>query len=431
MVTAVIVGAGHRALEYAKYAGIAPDRLKIVGVADPNPERRAAVAKIYDLPPERCFESAAALVAAGKIADAVINGTMDRDHVPTTVPLLEAGYDVLLEKPFAVSVEELRLLEKTAKATGRRVMICHVLRYAPFYAEIRRRVANGDIGEIIDVQTAEHVSYHHYSMGFVRGKWRRVDLGGSSFLMSKCCHDLDLISWFKSGVKPVKVASFGGRRYFTREKAPANSGEHCLLDCPIEKDCPYSVRKLHLDHPDRWTFYVWPELDHRAEASPAEKEAVLRDPANPYSKCVWKLDNDLLDRQTVIVEFADGAVASHQAIGGCSSPMRKIHLIGTTGEIFGVFEDNQFTIRHIDTRPGCEYREETFNLADLGDTSGAFGGHGGGDIRLAADFVALVNGEPGSISRTLLDDSISGHLIGFAADRAVSENRVVELDQLM
>jgi predicted dehydrogenase len=99
MITAIIVGAGHRAMTYAAYAKANPDKLKIVGVADPIELRREMVAKEYWLTPDQCFGSAEELAANGKIADAVINGTMDRQHVPTTLPLLKAGYDVLLEKP--------------------------------------------------------------------------------------------------------------------------------------------------------------------------------------------------------------------------------------------------------------------------------------------------------------------------------------------
>ena len=112
MITAIIVGAGHRALIYAGYALKAPDELRIVGVADPSPERRALAAQRFGLTAEQCFESAEELAARPKLADAVINGTMDRQHVPTTLPLLERGYDALLEKPFAVSEQELRLVDE-------------------------------------------------------------------------------------------------------------------------------------------------------------------------------------------------------------------------------------------------------------------------------------------------------------------------------
>src|SRR5690606_33611450 len=99
------------------------------------------------------------------------NGTMDALHVSTSLPLLEAGYDLLLEKPIGISEEEVMQLLETARRHNRLVMICHVLRYAPFYTQIRERIEEGEIGEIIQVQTVENVSYHHMAMGFVRGKW--------------------------------------------------------------------------------------------------------------------------------------------------------------------------------------------------------------------------------------------------------------------
>jgi predicted dehydrogenase len=293
VITSIIVGAGHRALTYASYAKACPEKLKIVGVADPVKLRREMVANEYGLTPGQCFGSAEEVAAKGKIADAIINGTMDRQHVPTTVPLLREGYDVLLEKPFAISKEEVTELLIASRKYDRKIMICHVLRYAPFYCEIKKRVLAGEVGKIINIQTAEHVSYHHVASCFIRGKWHRKDICGSSALMSKCCHDLDLLTWFMSGVRPVKVASFGGLHYFCRKNAPPDSGEYCLLDCPVEKDCLYSARKHYLDHPDRWSFYVWAGLEHTGNKTLEQKEKFLKRKDNPYSKCVLSLPTEL------------------------------------------------------------------------------------------------------------------------------------------
>lgn len=81
-----------------------------------------------------------------KFADAVINGTMDELHVKTSIPILRKGYDMLLEKPFCTNEREMRELEEVARETGRKVMICHVLRYTPFYSSIKRHVLDGEIG---------------------------------------------------------------------------------------------------------------------------------------------------------------------------------------------------------------------------------------------------------------------------------------------
>ena len=428
MITAVIVGAGHRAMVYASLAKSNPDKLKIVGVADPMKQRQQMVAKMYGFSEEFCFDSAEELAKHEKFADAVINGTMDKQHVDTSIPLLEAGYDILLEKPFAVSRDEVKRLDEAVKRTGRKMMICHVLRYAPFYTEMKKRCLNGEIGDIINIQSAEHISYHHMASCFVRGKWNRKDVCGSSSLMAKCCHDLDLLTWFKSGIEPKKVSSFGGQHYFCKENAPENSGQYCLLDCPIEKDCLYSARKHYLDHPKRWSFYVWADLEHIENPTMEQREEYLKDKSSPYSQCVWKLDNNVADRQAVMIEFADGSTVTHNMVGGTSRPMRKMHIIGTKGELHGIMDDNKYVIRHIDPRPGHEYKEVEYDLNDEGDTTGAFGGHGGGDLRLSADFVAALEGETPSISCTTLADSLNGHLIGFAADQAMEENKVVELN---
>lgn len=401
----------------ASYARSHPDELKIVGVADPNEWRRKQAQDIYGFPDDMCFETAEALADKGKLADAIINGTMDMQHVPTALPLLEAGYDMLLEKPISISEDEVRQLLKTTRKCGRKVMICHVLRYAPFYVEVRKRVKEGEIGDLVSVMTVENVSYHHMGTCFVRGKWNRRECG-SSMLMSKCCHDLDLITWMKSGIAPKAVASFGSLMYFKPENAPEGSGTRCLVDCKIEESCDYSCRKHFIDQ-NLWGAYAWQHMEHE-DQSVGNKIRSLKE-ENPHGRCVWRCDNDVVDHQTVAIEFSDGSTASHNMIGGTSKPCRSIHLIGTKGEIQGVMEDGTFVVRHPDARAGHEYTEVNVDMSMTGD------GHGGGDLRLVEDFVRTLRGDTASISSTNLEDSIYGHLIGFGADRARVERRYVDI----
>ena len=360
-----------------------------------------------------------------RLADFAINGTMDHQHVETTIPLLEAGYDVLLEKPFATNETELWELAECARRTGRKVTICHVLRYTPFYRAIRREVLAGTIGDIINIQAVEHVSYHHVAVGYVRGKWSRRDYSRSTMLMAKSCHDLDLITWMKSGVRPVSVSSFGCNFQFRPERAPEGAGERCVVDCPIEEECLYSARKHYLDHPDRWSFYVWDSLEHIDQPSIADKLESLK--TSPYGRCVWKCDNDVVDHQSVLINFQDGATATLNMIGGTAKPGRYIHLVGTRGEISGWIDDDGYTIRHIDPRPGHEYSERIVETGQEDDSSGAFGGHAGGDLRLVDDFLHVLEGESPSISSTDLEDSIAGHLLGLRADISMETGTVQEI----
>ncbi|NOU73743.1 gfo/Idh/MocA family oxidoreductase [Paenibacillus sp. LMG 31458] len=413
-ITAVIVGAGHRSLIYASYAQTHPDQLQIVGVVDPDPIRRKLTAKQFDLQDTNCFESVEQLVSKPKIADAVINGTMDDQHVETTIPLLQAGYDVLLEKPIATSEESMLKLYQVAKENKRTVMICHVLRYAPFYKAIREVVATGRIGEIINVQAAEHVSYHHMAVAYIRGKWNSMETCKSSMLMSKCCHDLDVISWM-IGEQPSKVSSFGSLMHFKPEKAPEGAGFRCLVDCKIEETCAYSARKHYIDQ-RRWGIYVW-DNNHLGVTPTEEEKLDILKTSSPYGRCVWHCDNDVVDHQSVVMEFENGCTATHNMIGATSRPCRNIHIIGTKGEIQGVLEDGYFVVRHPDATVGHEYSEERVAVIVTNDS------HGGGDLLLVEDFIKVLQGETPSISSTSLEKSIHGHQIGFAAEHSRLENK--------
>ncbi len=423
-VETIIVGAGHRALLYASLALKKPELMRVVGVADPSKAARDIAVRTFGIPESMCWESAEALAGLPRQADAIINGTMDNQHVPTSLPLLERGYHILLEKPFAVNETEMEAFIEAVEKAGVVVNICHVLRYTPFYRSIYDVVRGGSIGEVITIHASEHISYHHMAVSFVRGKWGNKDISGSSMIMAKCCHDLDLLVWLQKGLKPKVISSSGSLQYFTEKNAPVGSGEKCLLDCTCESECLYSARKHYLDHPDRWSFYVWDELKHIENPSIREKEALLKGDS-PYGRCVFRSNNTVVDHQHVIIEFENGSTGSLDMVGGCVKSGRKIHIIGSKGEIEGIFEDGSYVVRLIDPSPGCEFEEHSIDVRLSGDFSGVHGGHGGGDLRLVEDFIKTIRGEASSVSSTSLSDSIVGHRIGFLAEKARLANQTI------
>ncbi|MBD8929459.1 MAG: gfo/Idh/MocA family oxidoreductase [Clostridiales bacterium] len=428
-ITAIIVGAGHRSFVYSELAKTNPEMLKIVGVADPNPIRRKKAMDYFGFKEDMCFENAEELAKKGKLADTVINGTMDEQHLETAVPLLDAGYDMLLEKPFAPNEEEMRQIVNCAKKNNSKVMICHVLRYTPFYYAIKERIVNGEIGDIINIQTTEHVSYHHLSTSYIRGKWANSDKCHTSMLLAKCCHDLDIIMWMMSETKPKQISSFGGKFQFKPENAPKEAGTICMKDCPLVDTCVYSTKRLYIDHPDRWAFYVWDALEGKKNISIEDKIALMKSDS-PYARCIYKCDNNVVDHQSVLINFESGATGTHNMVGGSAEPRREIHIIGTKGEIFGNFEESKFTVLKIDPSPDAHNEEcdvEEIDLRVTGDMVGAYGGHGGGDERLAADFVKFIRGEKPSLACTSIFDSVAGHLSVYLADKS-RENGGVPMD---
>lgn len=419
-ITAIIVGAGHRAFVYSELAKTNPDMLKIVGVADPNPIRRKKAMDYFGFGEDMCFENAEELASKGRLADTVINGTMDEQHLETAVPLLDAGYDMLLEKPFATNEDEMWQIVECAKKNNAKVMICHVLRYTPFYYSIKERIASGEIGEIINIQTNEHVSYHHLSTSYVRGKWANSKKCHTSMLLAKCCHDLDIMMWMMADTKPKQISSFGGKFQFKPENAPKGAGTICMKDCPLVDSCVYSTKRLYIDHPDRWAFYVWDALEGKENVTIDDKIALMQSDS-PYARCIYKCDNDVVDHQSVMVNFENGATGTHNMVGGSAEPRRSIHIIGTKGEIFGNFEESKFTVLKINPSPDAHNEEcdvEEVDLRVTGDMVGAYGGHGGGDERLAEDFVKYIRGEAPSLACTSIFDSVAGHLSVYRADKS-------------
>jgi predicted dehydrogenase len=420
-IKAVIVGAGNRATLYAAYSEKYPKELEIIGVVEPDQIRRDVTAKRFNISKENCFKTIDQFIETPKFADAVINGTMDEIHVHTTIPILKAGYDVLLEKPIGTSMGDIMELQNVADKYNRKVMICHVLRYAPFYQEIKQRVLNGDIGEIINIQTSENVSYHHMAVSFIRGKWSNKNKSKSSMLLQKCCHDLDIITWIMSGTKPRTVSSFGSLMHFRPEKAPQGAGKRCLVDCTIESDCPYSAKKNYIEQ-DMWGWYVWRDIQHLGSLPTLKQKIESLKTNNPYGRCVWHSDNNVVDHQSVMIEFENGTTVTHNMVGGSAKPCRSIYILGTKGEIRGDLEDGTYVIRYPDATKGNVFKEELHEVEVVNDM------HGGGDLRLVEDFVSLLKGHKPSISTTKLEDSINGHLIAFAADESMESKRVVDLE---
>ncbi len=410
-VTAIILGAGHRAMAYANYAVAHPDELRIVGVAEPDEYRRNMVQKLFGFDKSRCFFDAFELAKAPKFADAIINGTMDEIHVETSIPLLEKGYDMLLEKPFAVNQEEMEKLIEVVKRNSNKVMICHVLRYNPVYRNIKESIISGEIGNIINIQTVENVSYHHLSTSYVRGKWANSKKCHTSMLLAKCCHDLDLMMWLMGDDAPVSVSSVGSRFQFKPENAPENSGTRCLVDCPRVDFCDFSAKRLYLDHPDSWEVYVWKDLEDVENPTDEHRLELLKN--SEYGRCMFKCDNDVVDHQSVMVNFKSGATGTHNLTGGCAESLRTIRIVGTKGEIYGELENKFIKIKTINPEPGKYFDERVIDLSNTPDE-----GHGGADTALTADFVKFMRGDNPSVSCTAIENSIAGHKVIFLADKS-------------
>lgn len=427
-IEAVILGYGDRSSCYAAYAEQKPDELKIVGVIDVNPFKLEQGKKKFGLNDTQLYPNLQSFLEEDVACDVVINGTMDQMHYETTMQLLDKGYHILLEKPATPNAKQLLEIEAKAKEKGCKVVVCHVLRYTPFYREIKNIIASGKLGAVVNMQLNEHAWFGHFVNAFVRGKWRNEAECGSGLLLQKCCHDTDLMCWLNNATTPRRVSSFGSRSFFTESHAPEGATKYCY-ECPNRKDCMFDAEKFQIEK-DFIPFYTWAGLNKPLdEISLEEKREFLK--TDVYGQCVYKTDMDIVDRQCVSVEFANGSIGTLNLVGATSKPGRHIHVICEYGEIVGYIEENKIRVMSFDKdRVGCD--EEVIdlgmdNLADSEDNSVT--GHYGGDYFIMKDLVRYLNGGETSLSTTVIEDSVNSHLICFAAEKARKEGIVVEIER--
>lgn len=406
-VTAVVLGAGSRGSTYASYAKEHPEELQIIAVAEPRTDRMNILADELNIPDSCRFTSWEELLECPRMADCVFVCTLDDDHTTPAIKAMELGYHVLLEKPMSNTEEECRAIVAAAKKTGRTLVVCHVLRYTPFYMTLKSLIDQGRIGEVTTINQIENVGYWHQAHSFVRGNWRTVR-ETSPMILQKSCHDMDIILWLM-GKDCLRVQSFGSLRHFSADNAPEGAPERCLDGCPHANSCPYYAPALYLD----MNRTGWPVDVITTDMSEEGRRKALEE--GPYGRCVYRCDNDVVDRQVVNLEFDGGAVATFTMTGLSADFCRQLKIFGTKGQIEANMGTKEIVLH-------CFGGEKEVIPVDMGMEAS---GHGGGDYGIMSDFIRVLC--DGGESRTGAEVSLQSHLICFAAEKSRTEHIVVEL----
>ena len=412
----IVIGMGGRGKNYTNIALKHPDRYEVVAFAEPIKARRSYMQKKLGLPDEMVFTTWEPLLEMPKFADAAIIATMDRDHFAPAMAAIEKGYDLLLEKPVTPTPEECVAIEKAANEKGVHVLVCHVLRYTPFFRALKKIIDEGTLGKVVCIQHEEAVGDTHQSHSFVRGNWGNSERS-SSMILQKSCHDMDILQWL-IGKECKKVQSFGALTYFKRENAPEDSAERCIEGCKYADTCPYNAVKLYYN--DKNNSWFRDSCAKVPEATDADVEKALRE--SNYGKCVFKCDNDVVDHQVVNLEFEDDITVSF-TMSAFTRGGRRIKIMGTKGELTGIFGNPILGFFDFETR---QYRE--IKVSDKNVDDSIVGGHGGGDDGIMYSFFEMLNGIE-DVSLCEISTSVKNHMIAFAAERSRLEGRVVSMDE--
>lgn len=384
------IGTGGRSLSYAKAYQPAED-VEVAAIADPLEGNRKAFRLRSGIP--ECPEFSDWRRMLDEITDlhGVVVATPNHLHTEQALAVLERGLPLALEKPLATTPADCEAIFHAATQPGRRSLLGFVLRSTPFYSKIKELIDDGAIGRLVAVDADELVGYAVSSI-VSRSSWRRWEATSGGLMLEKCCHDMDLLNWICEG-RPVRVSSMGGSRIFTPSAVLPDECDKCH----VADDCNYFDEPKISDHED-------------------ESEAMLHRYVEP-GQCIYNIDKDIVDTQSVQLEFSSGVLVNFLLSLNCAGPRasRNFHAIGQRGRIWGNL--HEAVVRHYDNATG-----QLHEYSARGDGSG----HGGGDRIHALELCRMIEDREYQPDQDVRAGYLSAMLC-FAADLSRRENRSVAL----
>ena len=417
----VQVGLGARSWLYsAAIVNWFPEQNELVGLCEPNAGRLAqrldwARANELDVPGYGIDGYERMLAECHP--DAVIVTPPDVHHDTYVVRALEAGCDVVCEKPLTIDAERCQRILDAQTASGRRVTVTFNYRYSPPRLQVKRLLEDGVIGDVRSVDFHWLLDTTHGADYFRR--WHRYKESSGGLLVHKATHHFDLVNWWLGSV-PERVFGSGGRVFYTPRTADrlglAGRGERCL-------DCRASECRFRLDLPGSpWLKALY--LDHE------EHDGYHRD------GCVFSPEIDIEDAVALVVDYASGVRMSYSLHAFMPWEGYTIAFNGTAGRLEHRMEETVY-VAGDGSVPGALRPEGTWirvfphgAAAYEVEVETGEGGHGGGDRLLAEALFGA--GEEDPYGRHA--DHRSGawsSLTGIAANRSLATGAPVAVRELV
>jgi predicted dehydrogenase len=397
---------------------------ELVGLCDVNPVRvalsqaRANEAGGYDVAGYGAgqFEE---MITAQK-PDTVIVTTRDREHADYICRAMEAGCDVITEKPMTIDAERCRRILETRKQTGRKITVSFNYRYAPPRTQVKDLLMQGVIGDVLSVQFEWLLNVSHGADYFRR--WHRNKENSGGLMVHKATHHFDLVNWWLSTV-PEEVYAKGQRSFYTPETAEryglTNRSERCHT-CPEASHCRFALKLA--DNENQKALYL--DAEH--------EDGYYRD------RCIFSPEMDIEDNMNVIVDYRNGAKLSYSLNSFLPWEGYMVRFNGTRGRLEHKCEETVYTNAD-GSVPGARNKEGTWirvyphwKPAYEVDVWEAEGGHGGADPQMLKYIFEPENQPEDTYLRAA--DQRSGAwsiLSGIAANVSMAENRPVRVDELV
>lgn len=392
-----IVGAGSRGVHCFGELIRQDPRAELVALCEPNHHRRAAAARILGLDQVAFFDSLEALLAEDR-PDAVVITTPDWLHADGAEMALRAGVNVLIDKPLATTVADCRRIIAAAEESGKLAMIGFNLRHHPVIRKIKEVIDSGVLGRIFLMENREFYDGGRTYMA----RWNRSYRQCGGLWIHKGSHDFDLFNYFLGFPVPVKVSAFAAVNVLNPTGLPFTP-DPGLPPGPDCSHCPYADGTCP---------------DVRKENSAMWDEAAESEDRYRKDRCIYLSDKDVHDNGIAMVEYADGARASHLECFVTDLTDRMYTIVGDRGQLEASLDRRCVTVR-----PRWGKGQGTFYQIPESD-----GSHGGADPGLVDSFIRAISGE--EQPRATAREALLATAIGEAAELSRREERTVFLREL-
>ncbi|WP_299303052.1 Gfo/Idh/MocA family protein [uncultured Brachybacterium sp.] len=426
-----VIGTGHRSQMYLDaIAGPHADVAELVALIDVNPSRReyhrgrhGAFAQVRLGGPDELEQ-----IIAEESVDRVIVTSVDRLHAEHVVRALEAGADVVVEKPLTIDAPSARDIQEAIDRTGRSVVVTFNYRYSPRNTALKQIIASGEIGEVVSVVFEWVLDTQHGADYFRR--WHRDKANSGGLFVHKAAHHFDLVNWWLADT-PAQVYARGGLRFYGADAAAARGRD------------PLPERGTHDGPHDPFELDL--RSDERLEALylDAEEHDGYRRDQSVFAGGITTEDN-----LTALVDYRRGAVLTYALNAHSPWEGYRVAVNGTAGRVeLEVIERAEVVPQgedgrsHLDpsavavtgAEAGARERGERlvvqrhFEPAREVEIPEGVGGHGGGDALLLSDvFVGPVQDELGRPSDHF--DGIRAIAVGICGNLSLESGAPIQVD---
>ncbi len=406
---------GKRILE--KYGDIT----EFVALVDHNPGRLKYAADYIGVGKQCHLYTNFEAMIEKETPDLIMVTTTDATHHEYIIKSLEAGIDVLTEKPMTTDEFKCQEILDAERKNQRKVIVAFNYRWSPYNTKIKAMLDRGDIGDVVSVDFSWMLNTSHGASYFRRWHGEREQSG--TLLVHKSTHHFDLINWWLNS-EPQEVFAYGDLEFYGRN--PKKKGVNCR-NCDEKKTCKFY-----------WDITKSSDFDRYVKHE--KYDGYIRD------NCLFRPEINIYDKMNATIKYANNVYVNYMLTTYSPWEGWRVAFNGTKGrleafldvpylnpesitqEALHAAEMNQEDEVNAETKPIILHK--LWDQQEMVNVPYSRGGHGGGDVKLHDQVFLHPEKEDEFKHMAGTRDGAMSILIGIAARNSIESGEPVQIGSL-